>query len=95
VCKCARRRLPRPPAVGGAASSLYRPRGGSLQSCHTVLITCRGMVHNVVELTVVLANLASGKASWRALYLSRSGFEGGGVGASSLVVVRTPTRGCG
>jgi hypothetical protein len=53
------------------------------------------MVHSVVEQTAVPANLASGKASWRALYPSRSGFEGGGVGASSLVVVRTLTRGCG
>jgi hypothetical protein len=49
------------------------------------------MVCSVVELTAVLANLASGKASWRALYPSRSGFEVGGVGASSLVVVRTLT----
>jgi hypothetical protein len=85
----------RPPAAGGAASSFYRPRGGSLQSCRIVLIMCSGLVHSVVELTVVLANLASGKASWRALYPSRSGFEGGSVGASSLVIVRTLTRGCG
>jgi hypothetical protein len=83
--------LPPPPCGWGTASSFYKPRGGSLQSCRTVLITCSGMVHNVVDLTVVLANLASGKVSWRALYPSRSGFEGGSVGASSLVVVRTLT----
>jgi hypothetical protein len=83
------------PCGRGAASSFYRPRGGSLQSCRTVLITCSDMVHSVVELTDVLANLASGKASWHALYPSRSGLEGGAVGASSLVVVRTLTRGCG
>jgi hypothetical protein len=52
------------------------------------------MVYSATEQTAVLANLASGGASWRALYLSRSGFEGGGVGASRLVVVHTLTRGC-
>jgi hypothetical protein len=52
-------------------------------------------MHSVVELPTVLANLASGKASWRALYPPRSGFEGGGVRSSSLVVVCTLTRGCG
>jgi hypothetical protein len=52
------------------------------------------MVHSVVEWTAVLANLASGGASWRALYPSRSSFEGGSVGASRLVVVRTLARGC-
>jgi hypothetical protein len=45
------------------------------------------MVHSVVELMAVLANLDSGEASWCALYPSRSGFKGGGVGASSLVVI--------
>jgi hypothetical protein len=35
------------------------------------------------------------RASWRALYPSRSGFEGGYVGTSRSVVVRTLTRGCG
>jgi hypothetical protein len=41
----------------------------------------------------VLENLAAGRASWRALYPSRSGFEGGGVWASRLVVVRMLARG--
>jgi hypothetical protein len=34
------------------------------------------------------------RASWRALYSSRSSFEGGGVGASRLVVVHTLTQAC-
>jgi hypothetical protein len=59
-----------------------------------MLATPLGMVHSVVEWTAILANLAYGGASWRALYLSRRGFEGGGVGASRLVIVRTLTRGC-
>jgi hypothetical protein len=33
------------------------------------------------------------RVSWRALYLPKSGFEGGCVGASRLVVVRTLIRG--
>jgi hypothetical protein len=52
------------------------------------------MAYNAAEETAVLANLASGGASWRALYPSRSGFEGGGVEISHLVVVRMLTRGC-
>jgi hypothetical protein len=42
----------------------------------------------------VLANLASDGASWRVLCPSRSGFEGGGIGASRLVVARILARGC-
>jgi hypothetical protein len=43
----------------GTASSFYRPRGGSLQSCCTVLsATYGGMAHSVTELMVVLTNLA-------------------------------------
>jgi hypothetical protein len=41
--------------------------------------TCDGMAHSVVELTVVLANLAPFMASWRALCLNRDDFKGGGV----------------
>jgi hypothetical protein len=41
--------------------------------------TCDGMAHSVGELTVVLVNLTPVMASWRALCLNRSGFEGGGV----------------
>jgi hypothetical protein len=34
----------------------------------------------------------SRRASWRVLYLSRSGFEGSSMGASCFIVVRTLTR---
>jgi hypothetical protein len=51
------------------------------------LATCNGMVYNARELTVVLANLASVMASWRALYLNRGGLEGG-----SVVVDRDVSR---
>jgi hypothetical protein len=48
-----------PPPLSQGTASFYRPRGGGLQSCHTVLSATYGdMVHSVVELTVVLANLA-------------------------------------
>jgi hypothetical protein len=43
------------------------------------LATCNGMVYSAGELTVVLVNLASVVASWRALYLNRGGLEGGSV----------------
>jgi hypothetical protein len=43
------------PCGQGTAPSFYRPRGGGLQSCRTVLITCSGMVYSVVELMAVLA----------------------------------------
>jgi hypothetical protein len=49
------------PRGQGTASSFYRPRGGGLQSCRAALCaTCSSMAHNVMELTVVLTNLASG-----------------------------------
>jgi hypothetical protein len=37
-----------------------------------------GMAYSSVEMTPVLASLAPVTASWRALYLNRGGFEGGG-----------------
>jgi hypothetical protein len=43
------------------------------------LATCGGMAYNSMEMTPVLANLAPVAASWRALYLNRGGFKGGGV----------------
>jgi hypothetical protein len=43
------------------------------------LATWGGMVYSSVEMTPVLANLAPVTTSWRALYLNRGGFEGGGV----------------
>jgi hypothetical protein len=45
--------------------------------CRTIPATCGGMAHSTTEWTAVLANLASGGASWRALCPPRSGFEGG------------------
>jgi hypothetical protein len=51
-------RYPSPPSGWGTASSFYRPRSGSLQTCHTVLATCGGMVYSATEWMVVLANLA-------------------------------------
>jgi hypothetical protein len=62
--------------------------------CHTIVATCDGVEDSASEWTVVLANLASGGASWRALCSSKGGFEGGGVETSRLVIVRTLTRGC-
>jgi hypothetical protein len=52
---------PSSPCGQGTASSLYRPRGGGSQSLRTTLnATYGGMAHSVVELMVVLTNLASG-----------------------------------
>jgi hypothetical protein len=49
------------PRGQGTVSSFYRPRRGGLQSCRTALsATCDSVAHSVVELTVVLVNLASG-----------------------------------
>jgi hypothetical protein len=63
----------------GTASSFYRTRGGDLQSCCAGLsATCGSMAHSVVELTVVLTNLASG----------------GRPGAASRVVVLELLFGC-
>jgi hypothetical protein len=43
------------------ASSFYRPRGGSLQSCCTSLSATYGsLAHSIAELMVVLVNLAPG-----------------------------------
>jgi hypothetical protein len=56
TCKCAA--IP-PPRDRGTVSSFYRPRGGGLQSYHTVLSTTYGgMAHSVAGLMVVLENLA-------------------------------------
>jgi hypothetical protein len=61
------------------ASSFYRPRGGGLQSCRVALsVVCGSMAYNVVELTTVLANLASGR---------RRGGSCARLGAASRVVV--------
>jgi hypothetical protein len=81
------------PRGQGTASSFYSSRGGGLQSCRSVLITCGGMVYISMEWVAVLANLASGGVSRRVLCPSRNGFEGSGVGAYCLVIVRTSVRG--
>jgi hypothetical protein len=83
------------PRGQGTSPSFYRPRRGGLQSCCTILITCGGMAYNTVELMAVLANLCSRRTSWRVLFLLMSGFEGGCMGTSRLVFIRTLTRGCG
>jgi hypothetical protein len=53
----------------------------------------RLLVDSATDWMAVLANLASGGASWHALCPSRSGLEGGGVEIPHLVVVRMLTRG--
>jgi hypothetical protein len=85
--------LPSSPCGQGTAPPFIGQGGGSLQACRTVLATRDGMADSATKWTAVLANLASGGASWRALYPPRSGFEGGGVEIPRLVVVRTLTRG--
>jgi hypothetical protein len=82
------------PRGQGTAPPFIGKGGGSLQAYRTVLATCDGMADSATEWTAVLANLASGGASWHALCPSRSGFESGGVEISRWVVVRTLTRGC-
>jgi hypothetical protein len=89
------RSYPSSPRGQGTAPSFYRPRGGGLQSCHTVLATYGGMVCSAVELFIVLANLAPGGASWRLMCPSRDDFEGGAVETSCLVVICMPARGAG
>jgi hypothetical protein len=84
----------RPPSGQGTAPPFIGQGGGSLQACRTVLATCGGMAHSIMEWTAVLANLASDRASWRALCLSRSGFESGGVGDARSVAARVLIRGC-
>jgi hypothetical protein len=79
----------------GTAPPFISQGEGSLQTCHTVLYTCGGMAYSAEEWAAVLANLAPGRTSWHALHLSRSGFEGGGVGASRLVIVWVLAQGCG
>jgi hypothetical protein len=71
-----------PPAAGGLPPP-FIGQEEAVYNCAAVSATCGGTVYIVVESTAVLANLASGRALWRALYSSRCGFEGGGVGASS------------
>jgi hypothetical protein len=69
----------RPPYSQGTVPPFIGQGGGSLQACRTVPATCNGMAYSATEWTAVMANPASGGASWRALCLPRSAFEGGGV----------------
>jgi hypothetical protein len=87
------------PEVLIEAKCQYRGEGGkrASKSYPSSPPAARGLpllLYCVVEWTAVLSNLASGGASWRALYPSMSGFEGGDVRASCSVVVCTLTRGC-
>jgi hypothetical protein len=60
--KCERAAIRRPPCGQEITSSFYRPRGGDLQSCHTAISATYGsMACGVVEVTIVLANLAPGR----------------------------------
>jgi hypothetical protein len=60
---------------------------------HNSKATYGGMVYSDTELMVVMTNLASGGVvAWRVLCLYRSGFEGSGVGATCLVIVRMSAR---
>jgi hypothetical protein len=70
--------LSRPLAAGGSPP-FHRPRRGRFTGMPHYFATCNGMAYSAVELTIVLANLASVMALWRALYLNRGGLEGGGV----------------
>jgi hypothetical protein len=85
---------PSSPCGQGTAPPFIGQGGGSLQACRAALSTCGGVAYSAAEKTDVLANLASGGSSWRALYPSRSSFEGGGVGVFLLVAARMLTRGC-
>jgi hypothetical protein len=67
------------PLRRGGSPSFYRPRRGRFTGVPHYFATCGGTAYSSVEMTPVLANLAPITASWRALYLNRGGFEGGGV----------------
>jgi hypothetical protein len=60
------------------SSPAARPRGGGLQSCRTILITCGGMAYNTMKLTAALANLAP---------VRRHGVSCSCLGAASRVAV--------
>jgi hypothetical protein len=82
------------PRGQGTTPPFICQRGGSSQVCRTVLATCDGMADSAIEWMAVLANLASGGASWCALCPPRSGFECGGVEIPHSVVIRMLTQGC-
>jgi hypothetical protein len=65
----------------GTAPSFYRPRGGDLQLCRAVLITCGGLAYSAAELMVVLVNLAP---------VERHGVSCSRPGAASRVAIWEP-----
>jgi hypothetical protein len=67
----------RPLRLGGGCPSFYRPRRRQVTCMPHYFYACSGMANSVVELTVVLANLAPVTASWCVLCLNRGDFEGG------------------
>jgi hypothetical protein len=67
------------PLRRGGSPSFYRPRRGRFTGMPHYLAMCGGMAYSSADMTPVLANLAPVTASWRALYLNRCGFEGGGL----------------
>jgi hypothetical protein len=62
----------------GVYPSFYRPRREQLTCVSYYFYTCSGMANSATELTAILANPAPVEASWCALCLYRSGFEGCG-----------------
>jgi hypothetical protein len=63
------------PLRRGGSPSFYRPRRGRFTGMPQYFSTCNGMAYSAGELTVVLANLSSVMASWRALSLNRGDLE--------------------
>jgi hypothetical protein len=63
----------------GGSPPFYRPRGGRFTGMPHYFATCGGVAYSAMELTTVLANLASTTVSWRVLCLNMDDFEGGGV----------------
>jgi hypothetical protein len=92
VCVIAVRR-PMSPRLGDYPS-FYRPRREQFTRVPHYFPTCGGMASSATELTAVLANPPLVGASWCALCLYRSGFEGGGVVFGRPAAVRGPIRGC-
>jgi hypothetical protein len=86
---------PSPPAARGLPSNFVGQGEAAYYRAALFYSTCGGMVYNTMERMVVLANLASGGTSQRVLYSSRSGFEGGTMETSCLVIICTPARGLG
>jgi hypothetical protein len=89
ACGCSLSVVPSPLRQGDRPS-FYRPRRGRFTGVPHYFPTCGGMASSAAELTAVLANPASVKASWCTLCSYRSGFEGGVVvvGRPAVAVAR-------